>query len=320
MHKAFLLQISIHVLHVEDDQHHHQNRQSQRHFNPRPPCGGRPFGLQHFMRLDYFNPRPPCGGRQPFADYYAVYDGFQSTSSMWRTTVTVSSAAGASAISIHVLHVEDDPIVVTMPPNGENFNPRPPCGGRLEHLQPNFTIVNFNPRPPCGGRPRRHPQNRSSGKFQSTSSVWRTTTTGPLYLLNLAHFNPRPPCGGRPHKHPQSRSFAKFQSTSSVWRTTVLTFYKRVNLEISIHVLRVEDDGSTVAVRGVSLEISIHVLRVEDDIIRTPCIMGMAYFNPRPPCGGRRMDITLLCGCSDFNPRPPCGGRPGYPTPSVIVP
>ena len=34
-------------------------------------------------------------------------------------------------ISIHVLRVEDDaiPVIVTFPP--DDFNPRPPCGGRL---------------------------------------------------------------------------------------------------------------------------------------------------------------------------------------------
>ena len=37
-----------------------------------------------------------------------------------------------------------------------------------------------------------------------------------------------------------------------------------------------------------------------------------ANFNPRPPCGGRRVlgDVSTIPG-DDFNPRPPCGGRPG---------
>ena len=40
----------------------------------------------------------------------------------------------------------------------------------------------------------------------------------------------------------------------------------------------------------------------------------MVYFNPRPPCGGRRARAGTRHGpSSDFNPRPPCGGRPSAP-------
>ena len=34
------------------------------------------------------------------------------------------------------------------------------------------------------------------------------------------------------------------------------------------------------------------------------------YFNPRPPCGGRRSSSTRKMQGLNFNPRPPCGGRP----------
>ena len=78
-----------------------------------------------------------------------------------------------------------------------------------------------------------------------------------------------------------------FQSTSSVWRTTTVRGWAKQAREISIHVLRVEDDAevrrnatfasvfqSTSSVwRTTELDdsvveddyISIHVLRVEDD-------------------------------------------------------
>ena len=58
------LQISIHVLRVEDD----TSRRSWWNF----PC--------------YFNPRPPCGGRQTPGAGRWTQDQFQSTSSVWRTT------------------------------------------------------------------------------------------------------------------------------------------------------------------------------------------------------------------------------------------
>ena len=123
---------------------------------------------------------------------------FQSTSSVWRTTACRTAAQHAEAISIHVLRVEDDGAQVAARPGDSNFNPRPPCGGRLQDVNP-LT---------------------GSLEFQSTSSVWRTTTHGPRYTATGHHFNPRPPCGGRrkPTGHQTRRP--KFQSTSSVWRTT----------------------------------------------------------------------------------------------------
>ncbi len=78
--------------------------------------------------------------------------------------------------------------------------------------------------------------------------------------------------------------------------------------------------------------ISIHVPRVEDDLRSLICPSVHLYFNPRPPCGGRRPACSLhpratrisihvprveddggenggVLSRVDFNPRPPCGGR-----------
>ena len=56
-------------------------------------------------------------------------------------------------------------------------------------------------------------------------------------------FNPRPPCGGRRLHCDLLRRHARFQSTSSVWRTTQWFGRSFLNIEISIHVLRVEADS-----------------------------------------------------------------------------
>ncbi len=85
------------------------------HFNPRPPCGGRPnnsgraFRATHFnprppcggrqtiraMRASgiYFNPRPPCGGRRSWRAMCRPLAGFQSTSSVRRTTTFAKVAS-----------------------------------------------------------------------------------------------------------------------------------------------------------------------------------------------------------------------------------
>ncbi len=169
---------------------------------------------------------------------------------------------------------------------------------------------NFNPRPPCGGRRSGQPslpppakfQSTSSvrrttlclsriirrGQFQSTSSVRRTTTDTRACPAAGKDFNPRPPCGGRRPQTADTVRVQRFQSTSSVRRTTCTDFIRRQTAAISIHVLRAEDDlaskrllskgqpfQSTSSVRrtttvaagqNVPLTISIHVLRAEDDI------------------------------------------------------
>ena len=128
----------------------------------------------------------------------------------------------------------------------------------------------------------------------------------------------------------------------------------QAEVDISIHVPRVEDDTQE-SKKKRKIDISIHVPRVEDDVNnyfiadvregfqstspvwRTTRSCHTAkvrahYFNPRPPCGGRRTShglfatvsifqstspvwrttavmTTILRSFTDFNPRPPCGGR-----------
>ena len=60
---------------------------------------------------------------------------------------------------------------------------------------------------------------------------------------------------------------------------------------------------------NVEKEISIHVPRVEDDIIGLLSKRYLSNFNPRPPCGGRRIGQRHSTIIKNFNPRPPCGGR-----------
>ena len=79
--------------------------------------------------------------------------------------------------------------------------------------------------------------------FQSTSSAWRTTGIDMANFVDRLNFNPRPPHGGRLDPVTGRPDFEN----------------------ISIHVLRMEDDSVV----------------VDRDTIR-------AYFNPRPPHGGRQ--------------------------------
>ena len=133
-------------------------------------------------------------------DYLYAACQFQSTSSVRRTTSACWEPAAPAAISIHVLRAEDDS--------------QRPIGY--------YRLADFNPRPPCGGRPLARRCFSTHQRFQSTSSVWRTTHRSCCRPCSVGHFNPRPPCGGRRKIPDLASCFAKFQSTSSVWRTTLI--------------------------------------------------------------------------------------------------
>ena len=148
----------------------------RRHFNPRPPWGGRLPPLPVCRRaVRHFNPRPPWGGRRGTARDYALADLFQSTPSVGRATIFLLALFQILSISIHALRGEGDFANAGYRRGTHHFNPRPPWGGRLSQ---EFGI-NF------------------SGTFQSTPSVGRATYLRFRLWHTKRDFNPRPPWGGR---------------------------------------------------------------------------------------------------------------------------
>ena len=145
-------------------------------FNPRPPCGGRRLLVAADIRaggISIHGPRVGADVVRQSVDARQLV--FQSTAPVWGPTVSTT------AIIAHRGY----------------FNPRPPCGGRL-----NITCPAAQPI-----------------RFQSTAPVWGPTTHFSRYLqgqkisihgprvgadnsfANFSavklNFNPRPPCGGR---------------------------------------------------------------------------------------------------------------------------
>ena len=131
-------------------------------------------------------------------------------------------------ISIHAPRVGGDITDVSLCRRPDNFNPRPPCGGRpcparrrkrrweFQSTPPVWgatllaegqedILRHFNPRPPCGGRLRCSLSPWRWTPFQSTPPVWGATPPSGA-LRPPAHFNPRPPCGGRPLTERSRRS------------------------------------------------------------------------------------------------------------------
>ena len=102
------------------------------------------------------------------------------------------------------------------------------------------------------------------------------------------YFNPRPPCGGR---HANIPVEVLLNGISIHVPCTGDDFPAGLILRtghISIHVPRTGDDKYTQAIEQKS-NISIHVPRAGDDASATAGNGSTVNFNPRPPCGGRRI-------------------------------
>ena len=108
-------------------------------------------------------------------------------------------------------------------------------------------------------------------------------------LIASLSFNPRSPCGER---HPQSPKPYKQE-------------------RVSIHAPRVGSDTQS-PLGSAQKRVSIHAPRVGSDGTWIGSCKFSSRFNPRSPCGERRLFIRFNQQLAEsFNPRSPCGERPG---------
>ena len=127
-------------------------------------------------RANDFNPRPPRGERRCVTPFNYRGTLFQSTPSARRATPTHEGALSLQAISIHALREEGDGEFGELVSVGENFNPRPPRGGRHQNPAAGIRAVLFQSTPSARratlllGVPADRPK-----VFQSTPSARRAT-------------------------------------------------------------------------------------------------------------------------------------------------
>ena len=168
--------ISIHAPREGGDTDRHRCRRTLRHFNPRPPRGGRQYYMVPFNDKEHFNPRPPRGGRRCgsmvsllntnisihapreggdfiLPNTICAPEGFQSTPPARGATASGVVTSRAIAISIHAPREGGDwsksrRQVGTV----SHFNPRPPRGGRLVKIAPtSWNSIAFQSTPPARG-------------------------------------------------------------------------------------------------------------------------------------------------------------------------
>ena len=239
---------------------------------------------------------------------------FQSTLSLRRATRSIRNFSVGGEISIHALLAESDSGSHLRIHRHQNFNPRSPCGERrllcslCRHdcgisihallaesdciALSSYTLdIHFNPRSPCGERPPALRLSGASCKFQSTLSLRRATWHKGY---NIAV--------------PRISIHALLAESDSIRSIPV------VPAAISIHALLAESDGrdarwlatytefqSTLSLRRATalpfsttpmICISIHALLAESDhgIVHMPVLSS--NFNPRSPCGERRLSAS----------------------------
>ena len=210
-------------------------------------------------------------------------------------------------ISIHALRVEGDPEKQTPGASLSISIHALRVEGDAKGAKKKGWENDFNPRPPCGGRRLRSSDSMRAWIFQSTPSVWRATAVTSW----------RPPKSSISIHALRVEGDLHTQGDFSSARISIHALRVEgdghlggvgLSLDISIHALRVEGDRRPA--RGARLQrISIHALRVEGDRQVRRRRAGDPHFNPRPPCGGRRWRTGRSDPPLHFNPRPPCGGR-----------
>ena len=169
----------------------------------------------------------------------------------------------------------------------DNFNPRPPSGGRQGGGTAERPLGNFNPRPPSGGRPAGTRAARPPADFNPRPpSGGRRRCIRQCLCPSVQHFNPRPPSGGRPRMDEKEDNATYFNPRPPSGGRRAGCRPEDCHPHISIHVPRAGDDTVWPSPLG-EAQISIHVPRAGDDFFVKLLSYRQTYFNPRPPSGGR---------------------------------
>ncbi len=306
---------------------------SVRGFNPRAPCGARPkrrmseaqkgkvsihaprAGRDPFIEdasvdTDCFNPRAPCGAR-PFVSTQGLSGyTFQSTRPVRGATGLVNVTVFRNYVSIHAPRAGRDGRWLAKEDETGCFNPRAPCGARLETWSICPNISWFQSTRPVRGATH---GNKSGGFMGSVSIHAPRAGRDSLVLLSVLSFrgfNPRAPCGARPSSFKRSSFIltvsihaprAGRDSASRKIDIDSGCFNPRAPCGARQLNTRVKSDRttfqSTRPVRGATIGqdlqrskrmVSIHAPRAGRDTRLKASGHHLKGFNPRAPCGARQ--------------------------------
>ena len=168
-------------------------------------------------------------------------------------------------ISIHAPRVGRDIISLIVLRAQPDFNPRAPCGARLDDADRLFEHGRISIHAPRVGRDCPHRQHRKHRKISiHAPRVGRDAHHATPSAVKITYFNPRAPCGARRFCINGKLLGERFQSTRPVWGATLVSAKSHRHRKISIHAPRVGRDLVSAKSRR-HRKISIHAPRVGRD-------------------------------------------------------
>ena len=172
-----------------------------------------------------FNPRTPCGVRLHGCNGMIHKHQFQSTHSLRSATATPGNENTKPIVSIHALLAECDHCPFPGNNHQRGFNPRTPCGVRLQRKRKGLPPRSFNPRTPCGVRLSQFAMIANFFRVSIHALLAECDRLGPTAASAMMGFNPRTPCGVRQISLCTMLPLPKFQSTHSLRSATQPTLY-----------------------------------------------------------------------------------------------
>ena len=277
-------------------------------FNPRAPCGARLALWLCPCSVKKFQSTRPVRGATHHRQISCHLDGFQSTRPVRGATTEEASGHAGTAVSIHA----------------------PRAGRDSCHVSFILSVYGFNPRAPCGARLERTADGGTDRAFQSTRPVRGATIFKPFrYNATLVSIH-APRAGRDPIIRIAERITIVSIHAPRAGRDCRTQTGGDVR-DVSIHAPRAGRDlrrrhckilcsrfnprapcGARLSNGDLilfGLCVSIHAPRAGRDIsyvISRPSENG---FNPRAPCGARPAIASLSFLVLGFNPRAPCGAR-----------
>ena len=144
-----------------------------------PHAGSDLSGPWPESRAPGFQSTLPMRGATPTCKHKYEEAEFQSTLPMRGATQRLNNICIVDSISIHAPHAGSDRKDPDYVKKNGDFNPRSPCGERLDLSLAIVDNNDFNPRSPCGER-----------------------QLCQMFVKSPLDFNPRSPCGERPFSNP----------------------------------------------------------------------------------------------------------------------
>ena len=208
-------------------------------------------------------------------------------------------------ISTHVPRAGDDYGSLLSIQRPFNFNPRPPCGRRLDVTAESAVVMLFQPTSPVRETTPR-PAVFQGLCRQISTHVPRAgdDQAAPTDRSARQNFNPRPPCGRRPVNAETYTAAGQFQPTSPVRETTVIYTFGHTGIVISTHVPRAGDDFRALS-SWRQAEISTHVPRAGDDQYRFDPYTGQPLFQPTSPVRETTLTMLMIAQDKRFQPTSP---------------